>query len=341
MFQFEDISYIYYLGVIPFLVLIYLLIVWNRNSQINKLGDKKLIQKLIPGWSAWRKHFKFGLLLFAVTLFLLAGANPQWGTKKEKVKATSADIYIALDISQSMMAEDVGPNRLERAKRFAQQLVTSLKGERIGLIFFAGSAYLQIPLTLDYASAELFLRAANTNQAGSQGTALIEAIDLADQGFIEDEPRQRALVLITDGEDHDEGALERAEIAFQNGMRIFTIGVGTTAGSFVPYMERGREQFKKDESGNLVKSKLNLDLIKKVAVAGGGSSYLIQEGSSIIEDLVSRLEQLEKREVEQRSFSEYQSYFQYFLAFGIFLLLFEFLFSEIASGKSRKSIFEI
>ena len=253
MFRFEDIAFLYGGLVIPILILLYLGVLFWRKRSINRLGEKKLIDRLAPDSSRWKMHLKFIFLIFGLVLLILSGANPQWGSKKEKIKAKSADIFIALDISQSMMTEDISPNRLERSKRFVQRLIRALKGERIGLIYFAGNAYLQIPLTLDYAAAELFVRSANTQQASTQGTAIAEAIEMADLSFIDKDLRQRALVVITDGEDHDEGAVERASQAKQNGTLIYTIGVGTETGGFIPYTIRGREQYKKDKEGNPVK----------------------------------------------------------------------------------------
>ena len=180
---------------------------------------------------------------------MFAASNPQWGTKKDKVKAQSADIFIAFDISQSMMAQDISPSRLERAKRFTEKLIRSLKGDRVGLIYFAGDAYLQMPLTNDYAAAELFIKSANPNLAGTQGTAIDEAIDLAVRAYEEDVKHQRALIIISDGEDHDEDAISMAKEGADAGLVIYTIGVGTETGAYIPFMNRGRTEFKKDDEG--------------------------------------------------------------------------------------------
>jgi len=341
MFRFEQIEYLYVLVLIPVLLLLYYVFrVWVNNES-GKLSEANLFKKLSPHFSWAKKNLKFSLLLLALAFICIAWANPQWGNKKEKVRAQSSDVFIALDISQSMMAEDISPNRLERAKRLTQNIVRSLKGNRIGLIYFAGSAYLQMPLSNDYSAAEIFLSSANTNQAGTQGTAIVEAIDLALRAFENDKDYQRSLIIVTDGESHDEEAVAKAEEALSKGLVVFTVGIGTEEGGFIPYVDRGREQYKRDENGNPVKSALNIDLLKSLASSGGGEYFLVQEGNQIIADLKNEIDRLEKQEVEQRSFSEYASYFQYFLAFGILLLFIEYLISNRGTLKQGKSIFEI
>lgn len=341
MFRFENSEYLFSFICIPILVGLYFLFYYWTKRDVKRIGDAKLFQRLAPGLSWLRRNLKFLILLISLSFICLSWANPQWGNKKEKVKAQSSDIFIALDISQSMMSEDISPNRLERAKRLTKNIIQSLGGNRVGLIFFAGSAYLQMPLSSDLAAAELFIQSANTGQAGTQGTAITEAIDLAQRAFEDDKKYQRALIIVTDGEDHDGEAIAKAAEARENGLVTFTIGVGTEEGGFIPYKIGGREQYKKDQSGQPVKSKLNVQMIKDLADAGDGNYYLVQEGNKIIADLKSELERIEKMEVEQKSFTDYASYFQYFLGMGIFLLVLEYLTSNRSSGKSRKSIFEV
>jgi len=250
----------------------------------------------------------------------------------------SSDIFIALDISQSMMAEDVRPSRIDRARKFAQNLVKELKGERIGTIIFAGNAYLQIPLTTDYAAAELFLKSANTKMAPSQGTAISDAIDLAERSFEEDNKHHKALVIITDGENHDKEAIQRAKEANENGLLIFTVGVGTTEGAYVPVQIGDRIDYKRDNTGNFVRSRLNPELIRDLAQAGNGASFsLIDDTEDIVLQLRQRIDKIEKREFEQRSFTEYESYFQYFIGLALLFIIIEFLLtyrkSKLLKGK--------
>ncbi|MBK8502024.1 MAG: VWA domain-containing protein [Saprospiraceae bacterium] len=228
------------------------------------------------------------------------------------MQAKSADIFIALDISNSMYCQDVAPSRLEQAKRFATLLTHKLRGERIGLILFAGNAYLQMPLTSDYAAAEVFVQSANPDLAGTQGTALGDAIRKAQDDFTKEDRYHRVLVIITDGEDHDPDALEMAKLAHQEGMIIFTVGVGTADGSFIPMMVRGNEDWKRDEQGQPVRTKLNESLLQELANAGGGNYFYLNNSADILKEIDQKVDTLEKREFEERSFTEYDSYFQIF-----------------------------
>lgn len=334
MFRFEDIGYLHFLWLLPVLIICYLAYLRFRKYQRDQLGSAGLLSTLIDGERPSRPHVKMGLISAALLSFVLACANPQWGTKKEKVKAQSSDIFIALDISQSMMAEDISPNRIERAKRLALNIVQALKGNRIGLILFAGNAYLQMPLTNDYAAAELFLSSANTGQATTQGTAIGDAIQLARRTYEEGQNSQRAMIIITDGENHDEQAIDLASEALDDGLSVYAIGVGTTEGALIPYRTAAGQQYKRDENGELVTSRLNQELVRDLASSGGGRSYMIGEGNSIITSLRSEMERLEKKEVEQRAFTDYDSYFQYLIGAGILLLIFQWLIPEKAKVSS-------
>ena len=327
MFRFENIEYLNLLAIIPILVLIFVVVRYFRKRVFQKFGELTLIERLTPQMSKYKHTFKFVLLMLAMTLFIFALSNPQWGTKKEKVKRKSIDVFVALDISESMLAQDISPSRLERAKNFSQNLVQGLRGERMGVIIFAGNAYLQMPLTTDYAAAQLFLKSANTKQAPTQGTAISEAIDLAERSFEEDNKHHKALIVITDGENHDEETLLRAKEANENGLMIFTVGVGTQGGAYIPMYYAGQAGFKMDKSGNPVKTSLNPQMLADIAEAGNGEYYNLVDGEKVINALKGRIETIEKREFEARSFSEFESYFQYFLAFGLLFLIIEFMIS--------------
>jgi len=310
------------------LVILALMYVANKWSQrkLRAIGDPSFVERLMPDRSTNRVWIKNGLLIGGLALLFAAAANPQWGTKKEKIKSESADIFIAFDISQSMMAEDVSPSRLDRSKRFASSLIEELKGDRIGLILFAGDAYLQMPLTTDYAAAEIAIKSANPNMAGTQGTSIGNAIQEALDAYEEGVSHQRALVIITDGEDHEPAAQELAEQAAEAGLVIYTVGVGTEEGAYVPFITtRGAAQYKKDNEGSPVLSKLNVGSLQELARAANGEFYLINQGEAAIKDLADRLDRIQKREIEQRSFSEYNSYFQWFLGLGLILLLVEWI----------------
>ncbi len=336
MFRFENISVFYLLALIPVLVLVYFWSVKKLNQRKEKFGQVSLVDRLLP--NSTTRHNKRSFILYTIGLIclVLALVNPQWGFKKEKVKVENSDIFIALDISSSMNATDISPTRLEKAKRFVESLIASRRGDQLGLILFAGNAYLQMPLTSDYAAATLFVKSANTEMAGTQGTAIGEAVDLAKRSIIGNEKAQRALIVITDGEDHDEDALGKVSSAAADGWTVFTVGVGTEAGGFVPVISEGREEFITDDEGNPVTSRINVELLKEMATKGNGASYLLENNNNdIIADINVQLEKLQKRAVEVKSFSEYRSYFQYFLAAALFIFLLDFVLRSNFKWKKR------
>ncbi len=328
MFRFEHPEYLYALFLIPTLASFFLLMWRFRKRAIERFGEARLVERLMSDFSPNKHILKFTLLLLAFTFFVVGWANPQWGTKRQKANRKSADIFIALDISYSMLAEDIPPSRMDRAKKLAEDLIYQLRGERLGLIVFAGNAYLETPLTDDYAFITLEARSANPYQAPTQGTAISEAIDLAERSFDEENKNHKALIIITDGENHDEEAQERAEAAQRNGLVVCTVGVGTQGGSFIPITINGRTDFKRDETGNPVRTQLNEAALKAIANAANGSYFNLSVGADkVIEALQQRIDQMEKRAFEQRVFDEYESYFQYFIGLGLFLLIIEYLIS--------------
>ncbi len=327
MFRFEHIDHLYALLGLPILILLFVSMWYARKRAIQQFGNSQVMQRLMPQLSKYKHAVKFTFLLLALVALTVAWANPQWGTKREKVKRKSVDVFIALDISQSMLAQDIRPNRMERARKFAQKLIEGLKGERIGTIIFAGNAYLQMPLTTDYSAALMFIKSANPKMAPSQGTAIGEAINLAEQSFEEDNKHHKALVLISDGENHQQESLDRATEAHENGLLIFTVGVGTPEGGYIPAGIQGRNDYKRDQQGNLVRSYLNETMLSDLAQQGGGSYFNLEQGDQIIEALKTQIDQVEKREFEQRVFDEYESYFQYFAALGLLFIIIEFLIS--------------
>lgn len=326
MFQFEYVSNLTFLLLIPILMVL-VVIAWRfRKKAMERFGNLDLLKKLMPGYSEKRQYLKMGLLLLGLALLIVGWANPQFSNKKEKVKRKGVDVYVALDISQSMMAEDIAPNRLEKAKRFAQNLIEELAGNRIGILYFAGNAYLQVPLTVDYSAAAVMLRSANPNLASSQGTAIGEAVDFAMRGFEVKDQQNKVLFIISDGESHDEGAIEKVEEARDNGMLIFTFGVGTTEGSLIPETNRNRSGYVRDKSGNPVKSRLNEEMMVQIAESGGGKYFnLLENESKIFDAINSRIEKMQKQEFEQRSFTSFESYFQWLLLPAFLLFLIEFL----------------
>ena len=320
MFRFEHPEF-FWLAIIPalmiagFLLRIYL-VRKNWSSWGSKLSNEKVLAKLKD------KPSLFWLGGMALIFLSIAAVNPQWGYKTESVESKTADIYICLDISNSMLAEDVAPNRLERARRFALDLSSAFKTDRIGLILFAGNAYIQSPLTSDWHAIELYLNAAHPDQAGTQGTAIGEAIKLASKSRNEeDQAGEGAIIVITDGEDHDSDAPLAIQESITRGWSTYVIGVGTEEGGTIPVVINGNKDLKRDESGQPVKTKLNRPLMNELAEKGNGKYYDLQDIGPIIEDLKSELTKLERSHREKRSFSDHKSYFQWFLLPALLLIL--------------------
>ncbi|MDX1476519.1 MAG: VWA domain-containing protein [Saprospiraceae bacterium] len=335
MFRFEHPEYFIAFALVPILIGALLMYRWLAQRSAARVATPDAWSRLLADLSRRKILLRHFAGLFAVALLCIALANPQWGIRRETVQAKSADIFIALDISNSMLAQDVAPSRLERAKKFAQSLISAFRGERIGIILFAGNAYLHMPLTSDYAAAELFLRSAHPRLAATQGTAIGEAVDMAMRAYEEDAQHHKALVIITDGENHEDGAVESMEKGRERGLVPFVIAVGTEEGGLIPMLIQGREDYKRDAQGNPVRTAVNPQFLGQLAAAGKGTLYRLTDDDSIISDMRSRIESLEKREMEQRAFKEYESYYQYFLLAALIMLLFEML---IGNRKSRNSI---
>jgi len=323
MFRFENMTAMYLLLLIPLLGLVWYWAGKKRKSNIATFSNPLLFDRLQTNKTT--SHVRFFWWLLAILLLIFALLNPQLGAKREKAKVENIDIMIALDISNSMNARDVSPSRLERAKKFITDLIQSRKGDQIGLIFFAGSAYLQMPLTSDYAAAEMFAKTANSNMAGTQGTAIGEAIDLAMRSV--KEVNQRALIIISDGEDHDEDALNLAAKAKDADWTVLTVAVGTEEGGMVPSVVDGQETYKTDEDGNPVRSIVNQKLLEQIADEGNGKFYVLNmDENKIVDDMQTQLEKIQKRAVEIKSYTEFRSFYQYFLFGGIIILVFWFFY---------------
>ncbi|BDS14778.1 vWA domain-containing protein [Aureispira anguillae] len=329
MFHFEQPNYFYLLFCIPVLIALFIAITLHNNKLREHFGALLGLERLAPNISRLKRPLKFGIIMFAFAFLVIAMANPRLGNKTQSVKREGVDIFIALDVSRSMWAEDLKPNRMERARQFAQKLVTAVRGDRVGLILFAGHPYLQMPLTTDYAAAQLFIQTASPKLDITQGTAIESAIDLVvELGAKEEEKKQRALVVITDGENHELNAVDAAKAAKAQGVTTFIIGVGTENGAPIPIKNSGRSEFQLDKSGQVVHSKMNTDLIKNIAASGGGNFY---DASTSVDAIIARLEhkmsKLEKTEFEQQDFDVYETYFQIFVAFALILLIVEFFIS--------------
>jgi len=324
MFRFAHPEYLYLLfAAIPFVLLFVWFLFWRRKS-IRKFGNNALVLQLIPDFSRGKPALKFFLLLFAYCFIVLGFANPQIGTKTEKVKRQGIDVFIALDVSNSMLSEDVKPSRLDRAKNFISNFIDELTDDRLGMIVFAGKAYLQMPLTTDYSAARMYLGTINTGMVPTQGTDIAEAIQLADDNFMKGDTTHKALIIITDGEDNEGGVDDAVAEAVKHGMKIFTIGVGSENGSPIPM----GNDFKRDEDGNIVLSKLNTDMLKDIANKGDGKSFLLGSGNEEVNAILKDLKGISTKQLDETIFTDFDDQFQWCLAAAAILLLIEWWVSE-------------
>ncbi|AHW60321.1 membrane protein [Draconibacterium orientale] len=328
MFRFANIEYLWGLLLIPLLALFF---VWSRISRrraLKKFGQQEILGQLMPYSSGNRPVVKFIILMLALAFFIVGIARPQFGSKLKTEKREGVELMIALDVSNSMMAEDIQPNRLERAKRAISRLVDRLKDDKIGLIVFAGDAYTQLPITTDYNSAKLFLNSVNTQIVPKQGTAIGAAIDLARKSFTPNGEANKAIIIITDGENHEDDALASAKAALDEGAIVHTIGMGLPSGSPIPVLRNGQTDYLKDRDGNVVVTKLNEQMLEQIAATGGGIYVRANNAQVGLNALFDEINKMEKQEMETRTFSEYDDQFQYFFAVGLFLLLLEFVILE-------------
>jgi len=328
MFRFEHPIFLWSFLLVPVLMGCFLFSRWLAKRAKREFATDNAMSRLLQEWSKGRDLVRSILIFSGIALLCMSLSNPQWGVRREKVQAKAADIFIALDISNSMYAQDIAPSRLERAKKFATDLVEALRGERIGLILFAGSAYLQMPLTTDYAAAEVFIKSAHPGLAATQGTAIGEAIDLAMRAYTEEDGHHKALILITDGENHEDGAIEAMSRAHDKGLIPFIVADGTEEGAFIPMTIQGREDFKRDEHGELVRTKVNTEFMKELAETGKGTMYTIFDPDFVIKDITEKIDAFDKREMEQQAFKDFNSYYQYFLLGGLVCLVLSFMLPE-------------
>ena len=316
MFRFVNPIYLYLLVLIPILALIRFVSYRNQRKRLRQFGDPELLKQLMPDVSRFRPLVKFWVLLGALALLIVMLARPQLGTKISNEKRVGIETIIAMDISNSMLAEDVVPSRLDRSKMMVENLVDHFTNDKIGLIVFAGDAFVQLPITSDYVSAKMFLSSISPSMMASQGTDIARAIEMATHSFTQEEGIGKAIIVITDGEDHEGGALEAAKAAKDEGMRVYVLGVGSVNGAPIPVSGTG--DYMKDNTGNTVMSALNEDMCKQVAQAGGGAYIHVENNSAAQQQLDNELDKLAKKETTTAVYSEFDEQFQ---AVGILVLL--------------------
>lgn len=328
MFRFAHIEYVYLLALIPLFIGLFIwLMVWKKKA-LQRFGELSVIGKLLPDMANSKLVVKFILLMVAWGLLVFVLIGPQTGSKLENVQRRGIDLIIALDVSNSMLAQDIKPSRIDRAKQAISRLIDKLEGDRIGIIVFAGKAYTQLPITTDYAAAKMFVSTINPGMIPTQGTAIGEAIDMAIRS-LEDSKRNKALVIISDGEDHEGNVLEQAELAASKGITIYTIGMGLPEGGPIPeYNGELLIGFKKDREGNAIVSKLDETLLQRIATIGKGMYIRATNSETGLNKIFDDINAIQKSEIESKQFSDYENQFQYFLAIALILLILDLFIFE-------------
>ena len=329
MYRLEEPIYFYLLMLVPLLAMVFVAImVWKRQTQ-KRFADAPLLARLSPDRSLVKPTLKFLLFALAVSALSLGLVNPKIGTKIETLKREGVDVVFALDVSKSMLAEDIAPNRLMKSQQLTTQIINSLAGDRVGIIGYAGSAFPQVPITTDFGSAKLFLSSMNTDMVSSQGTAITEAISLATTYYNDEEQTNRVLFIISDGEDHEGNVAAMVKEAAELGIKIYTIGVGSEAGAPIPIKKNGILQYyKRDQENQQVITRLNTETLQEIAAIGNGTYIDGSDTGEVIDTVTAILNGMDKKEFEAKQFTDFKDQFQWFLAAGLFLLLLEMLFLD-------------
>ncbi|MGB3149023.1 MAG: VWA domain-containing protein [Maribacter sp.] len=325
MIQLDEKIYFYLLFTIPVIITLFLLLlIWKKRTQ-KKFADSSLLKRLTPNRSHYKGTLKLIFFLLGLSGLIIGLVNPKIGTKLETVKREGVDIVFAVDVSKSMLAEDIAPNRLEKAKRLVSEIINQLASDRIGIIAYAGQAFPQLPITTDYGAAKMFLQGMNTDMLTSQGTAINEAIELATTFYDDKEQTNRVLFIISDGEDHSEGStLNAVEEAVEEGIQIYTIGVGKPKGAPIPLKRNGiLESLKKDAQGEVVITKLNQEVLIDISDEGNGKYIDGSNTEDAVEIIKEELLQMDKKEFEAKQFAEFKDQFQWFLGAGLLFLFLE------------------
>lgn len=330
MFRFEREIYLYLLFSIPLFVSIFVIIRIARKKALLRFAETDLLEKLMPNVSSLKASLKFFLLMLALAFIVLGVANPELGTKLENVKREGVEVMIALDVSNSMLAEDIKPSRLERAKQSINKLIDQLNNDKIGLVVFAGESFLQLPITTDYSAAKLLLSTVDVDMIGTQGTAIGSAIEMSKKSFdMNNRKVNKVLIIITDGENHEDDALGKASEIAKDGVIVHTIGMGSVKGSPIPIFNNGnRSDFIRDRSGEIVITKLNADALQQIASSGNGKFIRSGTTDPDLGQLIKEINKLDKTQFESKQFTDFDTKFQYFIFAGLLFLIAELLLTE-------------
>ena len=329
MYQLEENIWLWAFIIFPMMLIIYLwTYFWKKRIQ-KGFGSSIVLKRLSPDLSFFKSTLKFVVLCLAISFLIIGLVNPKIGTKLETIKREGVDIVFAIDVSKSMLAEDVAPNRLEKSKQLVTQIINNLASDRVGIIAYAGKAFPQLPITTDYASAKMFLQSMNTDMLSSQGTAIDEAIQLSRNYYDDDEQTNRVLIIISDGEDHNDLSVEVAETASEEGIKIYTIGVGSEKGGPIPLKRNGVVMsYKKDQNNETVITRLNQETLRTIANKANGDYINGNQTADVVKQIRDALNAMDKKEFEAKEFAEYKDQFQWFLGIGLFFLILDILFLE-------------
>jgi Ca-activated chloride channel family protein len=337
MFKFEHTIYFYAFSALPVMLILVLWYFISRKQKLKKLGDANLISQLLPYSSKRKRIIKVILFMLGFSSLIIALCNLQTGSKLTEVKREGADIIVCIDVSNSMLAQDLSPDRLTRAKYALEKMIDGLEGDRLGLVIFAGEAYVQLPITTDYSAAKLFLSSIGPGMVPVQGTNVSDAIKKAAESFSNDEGKNRAIILITDGENHDSEAIQAAEEAGKNGIMINTIGIGSENGVPIPLIENGVVKgYRKDKQGQTVITKLNTNLLKTIASKANGVFVQASQADIGLGAVLDKIGELDKAQLENKMYTDYEDQFQWFLGLSLVLFFIEFLISERVSEWFKK-----
>jgi len=334
MFRFENPQYLYLLLLIPAFAFLQLYLSMRRQKAIKRFGNPELMEQLMPDVSQFRPVAKYYMLLLALIVIILMMATPQFGTKLQTIQRKGIELMIALDVSNSMNAVDIEPSRLERSKQAISRLTDLLKNDRIGLVVFAGQAFVQAPITSDYASVKMFLSSVNTNTVPVQGTAIGAAINMSLASFSAQEDINRAIIVITDGENHEDDPIGAAKNAAENNVLVYTVGMGTTKG--VPIPLGGQGNFLRDKDGNVVVTKLNEEMMIQIAKAGNGEYIPANNIRAGVNQLVDKLSELGKSELESKVYTDFEVQYQFLAIIALIILIGELLILERRNRFLRK-----
>ncbi len=342
MLRFANAYLLWALLLVPLLIILFLAVRRWKKKSLAAFGDKAVISRIMPDVSLSRPAVKFVFFLLAYAMLIIGLAGPQVGAHIEEVKRKGADLMIVLDVSNSMLSQDFAPNRLENAKRALGQLVDNLHDDRIGIIVFAGEAYVQMPVTTDYSAAKMFLNTINTGIVPVQGTAIAAAVEMGMKSFNFKDGTSKAMILMTDGENHEDDAVAAAQVAHEKGVAIHVIGFGSPQGAPVPIYENGKQiGFHTDSAGHNVISKLDENLCKQIAVAGNGVYIRATDSNSGLGIVMDQVRKMQQKTYDSKSFKDYEDRYQFFLVIALLLLVIEFFISNRKNSRlSKLKLFE-